>query len=304
MTSALIAALAPPQMCRLVGVIAEEVTEFGLVLKEAPRSLARLSNEHPDGWGIAAHGSLDSMPPSRSEGTRFEGGWRIQKGTERAADCARFQSIASRSAGTILIAHVRQKTVGPTSVANTHPFMQSGWVFAHNGTIQDQDFVRSGASAGRLAEVRGETDSETLFAYLLSLLDKAGLTKMRELFGEDGRRAREEATRILATATEELRERKVGAFNFLLSDGESCFVHRFGRTLFMLDRTPPSTRNLDEIPNSRERPWVERRRAVLIASERLTDEAWVELPEGAFLRVDREPRPAIAWPHATARAAS
>lgn len=295
-------------MCRLVGVIAEEITEFGLVLKEAPRSLARLSNEHPDGWGIAAHGNLDFMPPSHSEGTRVEAGWSIQKGTERAASCARFQSVASRSAGTTLIAHVRQKTVGPTSIDNTHPFMQSGWVFAHNGTIKDQDFVRAGASTTRLAELRGETDSEVLFAHLLTKLDAAGLTTMRHEMGSAHAQARNTATRVLAEATTELRERNVGAFNFLLSDGDSCFIHRFGRTLFLLDRSRdvPSTQSLDEAPSSarQERAWVERRRAVLVASERLTDEAWVELPEGAFLRVDREPRPAIAWPEASARAAS
>jgi predicted glutamine amidotransferase len=294
-------------MCRLAGVIAEEVTEFGLVLKEAPRSLARLSSEHPDGWGIAAHGSIDSMPPSRSEGTRYEGGWRIQKGTERAADCHRFQSIASQSTGTILIAHVRQKTVGPTSIANTHPFMQSGWVFAHNGTIQDQAFVRESTSEARLAEVRGETDSEMLFAYFLTRLDEIGLSSISGLYGEAARVARDKATRTLADATEELRNRKVGAFNFLMSDGESCFIHRFGRSLFLLDRTPRKSRvpRSDELPTSaRQVTWVERRRAVLVASEQLTDEPWVELPEGTFLRVDRDPTPTIAWPEAFARLSS
>lgn len=293
-------------MCRLVGVVASDILEFGLVLKEAPRSLARLSAEHPDGWGIAAHGGHDSIPPSHSEGSRYEGGWRIQKGTERAADCRRFQSIASRSAGTILIAHIRQKTVGPTSIANTHPFMQSGWVFAHNGTIQDQPFVRGGASAERLAEVRGETDSELLFAFLLTRLDAAGLTSMRCLIGHASIAAREEATRVLASATEELRSRKVGAFNFLLSDGSSCFVHRFGRTLFLLERTPhePLEQPDAEPMSGRLAKWTKRRHAVLVASERLTDEPWRELPDGTLLRVDREPTPTIAWPRAPALAAS
>ncbi|QUS47087.1 hypothetical protein [Salmonella enterica] len=42
-----------PIMCRLLGIVASELTEFGLVLTEAPRCLATLSREHPDGWGIA-----------------------------------------------------------------------------------------------------------------------------------------------------------------------------------------------------------------------------------------------------------
>jgi glutamine amidotransferase len=292
-------------MCRLVGVVASEVTEFGLVLKEAPRSLARLSAEHPDGWGIAAHGG-DDAPPSRSEGTRCEGGWRIQKGTERASHCRRFLSIASRSSGTILIAHVRQKTVGPTSIDNTHPFMQSGWVFAHNGTVHDQAFLRAGTSAARLADVRGQTDSEVLFAYLLTRLDAAGLTSISSPERRDSIEDREEATRVLADATAELRARQVGAFNFLLSDGASCFVHRFGRPLFLLERTrgePPSSGDVDVPDSARVPKWRPRRPAVLVASEQLTDEPWREVPEGTFFRVDREPAPKIAWPGAPTRAA-
>jgi predicted glutamine amidotransferase len=291
-------------MCRFVAVITEEITSYGLVLKEAPRSLARLSTEHPDGWGIAAHGGNDTSPLSCSEGTRHEPSWRLQKGTERAASCRRFQSIASRSAGTILIAHVRQKTVGATSIANTHPFMQSGWVFAHNGTIKDQTFVRARTSAARLAEVRGETDSELLFAYLLTRLDELGLVSMSSMNSEANRNARDEATRVLAAATKELRSRNVGAFNFLLADGASCFVHRFGRTLFLLERAPDEARERHAPNSTRTTNWKQRGNAVLVASERLTDEPWRELPEGTFLRVDRERAPSITWSDAPARAAA
>src|SRR6476469_9267208 len=65
-------------MCRLVGIVASDVTEFGLVLKEAPRSLARLSREHPDGWGIAAHGGPGTIPPP-SEDAAHHGVWRVYK---------------------------------------------------------------------------------------------------------------------------------------------------------------------------------------------------------------------------------
>jgi glutamine amidotransferase len=289
-------------MCRLVGIVASEVTEFGLVLREAPRSLARLSNEHPDGWGVAAHGGPYSIPPPPSEESRHEGGWRIHKGTERASTCSRFQALASRSAGTVLIAHIRQKTVGVTKLENTHPFLRGKWVFAHNGTIQDQPSVRAGISPARLAEIRGETDSEALFAYLLTRLDAAGLGQVPENAG-----AREAATNVLAAATEELRARKVGAFNFLLSNGSSCFVHRFGRSLFLLERTPdpaPSSGTTLGAGAERTETWRPRRRAVLVASERLTDEPWRELPEGTLLRVDRDPAPTIAWTNSVERVAS
>lgn len=278
-------------MCRLVGVIASDVTEFGLVLREAPRSLARLSREHPDGWGVAAYGGPGSIPPP-SERSPHSAGWLIHKGTAPAGECDRFQQIASRSAGTILIAHVRQKTVGPTKVENTHPFNQGNWVFAHNGTLKDHSSLRAGTSERRLAEIRGETDSEALFAYLLTRLDAAGLTRI----GGDPQ-ARDEATRVISVATAELRARQAGAFNFLLSDGGSCFVHRFGRSLFLLERTPhdPPRERRDESGPAIVTPWRMRRHAVFVASERLTDEPWQEVPESTLLRIDRTPTPTIVW---------
>lgn len=283
-------------MCRLVAVVASEITEFGLVLKEAPRSLARLSREHPDGWGVAAHGGRESLaPPSLTaqgaEGSRTEHGWRLHKGTERASECSRFQAIAAYSAGTMLVAHIRQKTVGPTSLENTHPFLRDGWVFAHNGTIKDQDYVRERVSDRRRAEVQGETDSEMLFAHLLTKLDEAGCTNLRAMGTEEQRAA---ATKVIADVTTSLRERNVGAFNFLLSNGALCFVHRFGRTLWLLERRPDPESGRDESTRSL-RSWVQRRHAVLVASERLTDEPWVEVPEGALLRIDREPSPQVAY---------
>jgi predicted glutamine amidotransferase len=267
-------------MCRLVGIIASENTAFGLCLKEAPRSLARLSREHPDGWGIAIF-------------ERTRASWLVHKGTERAYEDTRFHEIAAGTEGHMLVAHIRQKTVGPTRLENTHPFQRDGWLFAHNGTVKAVDVVRAGTSKARLAEIEGDTDSELLFAHYLTRLDEAGLTKL----GDESSRAA--ATRIVDDTSRRLRDQNVGAFNFLLSDGATCFAHRFGRTLFMLERKPhnPAESGIS-LKN-----WTRRRHAVLIASERLTDEPWQELSEGTLLRIDRDPIPTIAASAAPVRAA-
>jgi predicted glutamine amidotransferase len=264
-------------MCRLVGIVASETTEFGLCLKEAPRSLATLSREHPDGWGIAIYEHDRST-------------WRVHKGIERAYEDRRFLEIAARSAGHVLVAHVRQKTVGSTRIENTHPFERDGWIFAHNGTITDVGTLRADTSRARLAEVTGDTDSELLFAHLLTRLDEAGLTRLED---ED---AREEATTLLDDVTRRLREAQIGAFNFLLSDGRTCFAHRLGRSLYLLERTPSDpVRETRDVTSSATlvTKWTHHRHAVLVASERLTDEPWQELPEGTFLRMDRDPVPAV-----------
>jgi predicted glutamine amidotransferase len=267
------------KMCRLVGIVTSEPTEFRLALREAPRSLSKLSREHPDGWGVAIHDAAKA-------GAR----WRLHRGTERADADASFHEVAAQSRGHVLVAHVRQKTVGPTRLENTHPFERDGWVFAHNGTVHATDYLRKHASASRLDEVTGDTDSELLFAFVLTRLDERGLTRLAD---EDGRRA---ATLLLLETARELRARQVGAFNFLLSDGATSFAHRFGRSLFVLERGPG-----DPVRASREvspgaeilTKWTARRRAVFIASERLTDEPWREVPDCTLLRIDREPEPAI-----------
>jgi glutamine amidotransferase len=247
-------------MCRLLGIVASEPTEFRIVLREAPRSIATLSEEHCDGWGLAIHDARSRQ-------------WNVHKGIERAHKDARFHEIAVGSRGELLVAHVRKKTVGSISLPNTHPFRRGGWIFAHNGTVKDQAHLRANASAARLSEVEGETDSELLFAFLLTRLD--GDPDM------DG---------ALLDAVRELRARpNFGAFNFLLSDGSVTYAHRFGRTLFLLERGPRDAVRIERPSQTGtvvHTPWSQRRHAVFVASERMTDEPWQEVSEALLLRVD------------------
>ena len=270
-------------MCRLLGIVASEPAEFGLVLTEAPRCLATLSREHRDGWGIAIH-------DADAKRTLGEDPWRLHRGTAPAVDDHRFHALAAQSRGHMLVAHVRQKTVGPTRLENTHPFVREGWVFAHNGTIQNQDAVRAGCSGRRLREITGDTDSELFFAYVLTRLDERGLARL----GDE--RSREAAHDVVGELTSDLRSQRVGAFNFLLSDGQTTFAHRFGRSLFVLQRGPTDpVSERHEIGNRTAiaTKWTPRREAVFIASERITDEPWREVADGTLLRIERTPTPRI-----------
>ena len=259
-------------MCRLLGIASSEPTDFKIVLNEAPRSLATLSREHRDGWGIA---TFDANQ-----------GWRIDKGVACAGDDERFHRLAVGSRGSVLVSHVRQKTVGETSLVNTHPFHRGRWVFAHNGTVKDVAWLRAHTSAHRETEVQGETDSERLFAWLLTRLDEAGVTH------DPASRATDHA---VGTAARSARERPAfGAFNFLLSDGETLYAHRFGRTMHLLERGPHDPVRAHRRSHDGtvvETPWSERRSAVFIASEKITDEPWQHVEEGMLLRVDRRPLP-------------
>ncbi len=273
-------------MCRFLAIVASELTEFGLVLTDAPRCLATLSREHPDGWGMAIHGTTtDAAAPSSP--------WRLHKGTVPAELDVRFHALAASCRGDLLVAHIRQKTVGPTRLENTHPFARDGWVFAHNGTVGKQDFLRAGCSSKRLHEVTGDTDSELFFAYLLTRLDERGLLAAS---GVEANVRSADVNALLLDVTAELRAARIGALNFLLSDGRTTHAHRFGRSLFVLERGPddPIRERRSVGPGAAiTTRWTPRRQAVFVASERITDEPWREVPDETLLCIERLPLPRI-----------
>ncbi len=250
-------------MCRLLGIVTASPYEFGLVLREAPRSLAILSREHRDGWGVATH-------PGGGDG---DGGWVVHRSVETADDDPAFAEQARRARGRVLVAHVRQKTVGPLSLANTHPFRRGAWVFAHNGTVADVGWLARNAAPSRLAEREGVTDSELFFAYLLTRLDEGGSGAIDQVID-----------RAVRTATGRA---GFGSLDFVLSNGSCLWVGRFGRPLHLLERTPgaPAPRDDDGVVP------VGRRHCIAVASEQLTDEAWTAVPQGVLLRLDVTPFP-------------
>lgn len=241
-------------MCRLLGIAALSLYDYRLMLCRAPRSLAVLSREHRDGWGLALH---DGEP-----GTE----WLLRKSTKTAEEDPLFPLLAQREHGRVLIAHVRQKTVGALAPENTHPFQRGRWVFAHNGTLRNVAAVRARTSPERLAELGGDTDSELFFAYLLTRLDEAGVTFERPSAAAD--RAVRDAVHAAAALDD------FGTLDALLSNGESLWAMRFGRPLYLLERRASSAR-----------------RCVLVASEPLTDEPWSPLEHGTLLRLDPLPEP-------------
>lgn len=220
-------------MCRMFGLLATRPVSARPLLREAPRSLWTLSGEHQDGWGVAL-----GQP----------GGWVVHRDTACAQRSPRFDAVADSARARVMVAHVRQKTVGDTALTNTHPFRRGPLVFAHNGTVTTPAALASETSAARQAEVAGETDSERLFAFIATQIDRAG----------DIERGVVAAVRGLHAAV------GLGSLSFLLSCGRRIYAHRLGRALHVLFRhggdalRPPSA---------------------VVASEPLTDEAWGELPD-------------------------
>jgi glutamine amidotransferase len=221
---------------------------FTHCLRSAPQSLAALSLEHRDGWGAAVGSDV--------------GAWRIEKRAACAGDDALFASIAEETEGIALVAHVRARTVGAISQANTHPFRRGRWVFAHNGTIEDVGFLAAHTSPLRGREREGETDSEQLLAFLLSRLDEHGLSDAAATANTDD---------VIGAAVDDAIRHGIGSLNFVLSDGATLYANRAGRSLHVLERAAAHGR-----PG-----------AFLVASEAITTEQWLAVDDATLVRCRR-----------------
>lgn len=170
----------------------------------------------------------------------------------------------------VFLGHVRLKSVGPQDGTNTHPFKAPFdgrlLAFAHNGTVGQ-------VKARTLQRLRpeGTTDSEHAFLWLLEQLA--------------GAREAEFASRLKQRADE---IRKIGRFNFLMSDGKTVWAYA-DSSLYFVERRPPYGGELVQLQENgyaislRE---VKRpdERAVLLATQPLTDEAgWHKLNAGDLL---------------------
>jgi predicted glutamine amidotransferase len=141
-------------MCRLFGMhtgaIAVPATFW---LLDAPDSLSDQSRRNPDGAGIGTFG------PNRVP--------IISKQPMAAWDDAEFARAAHVLRGTTFVAHVRYASTGGLLDVNTHPFLQQGRLFAHNGVLfglTDLDTRLNELGARDL--VHGQTDSERMFALI------------------------------------------------------------------------------------------------------------------------------------------
>jgi predicted glutamine amidotransferase len=149
-------------MCRLFGLHAgRERVRATFWLLDAPDSLSAQSRREPDGAGI---GTFDA--DGRAHVARQPlAAWQDHAFAREARD------LKSRT----FLAHVRYASSGARTLLNTHPFEQDGRLFAHNGVLGGLDLLERHLAARGVADlVRGQTDSERLFALVTAECRKAG----------------------------------------------------------------------------------------------------------------------------------
>lgn len=259
-------------MCRLYGFIASEETGLECSLVEAQNALIVQSDRdlrgirNPDGWGLAA---WDNDRPG------------IVKSTFPAFADREFGEIASSVFSKAAIAHIRAATVGEVAFENTHPFQYGPWVFAHNGTLASFEHLRTHLDLGVFGPPSGTTDSETIFLWLLNRMARHGLNPLRP--AEDLLALVE----LLHDAVSDLIQISIRAgveqqptLNFMIGDGSHLAASRWGNSLHWTYRvgvTDCEVCGVSHCPTA-----DETYRSVVVASEPITNEEWIEIPEGTI----------------------
>ena len=255
-------------MCRLFGLHAGTTTvaaTFWLI--DAPDSLSAQSHHNPDGAGVGAFGA---------DGTAT-----VSKQPIAAWQDTQFASAAHDLRGTTFVAHVRYASTGDHTLPNTHPFLQDGRLFAHNGVVQGlPELDRRLADLGVAALVGGETDSERILALITAET------------GRHGGDVTEGVTAAIGWIGERL---PLYAVNLVLTTATDLWALRYPATheLYVLPRPAGGTAADHghglEAATSRihaRSPHLARRPSVIIASEQMDDDSgWRLLRPGELLHV-------------------
>lgn len=241
-------------MCRLFGQHAHAGFDVTEPLCTASNALRFQSHKHPHGWGI---------------GWYVNGAPHVRRGILPAHADETFVAAGREIRSNVVLAHVREASVGPVLHENTHPFVHDRWLFAHNGTVarfRDDPDVRAAIAAeidpDLRGAIRGDTDSERCFYLFLTRLRArvplAGATVA------EVRRALAETTAAVCRIADARPAPKPTSLTLLVSDGSILAACRRGRPLHLATDTAP-------------------RHAFVLASERIGAGEWQEVPEGGFV---------------------
>jgi glutamine amidotransferase len=207
----------------------------------------------------------------------------VYKRPVAAYEDTEFARRARELRSTTFIAHIRYASTGGLDMRNTHPFLQDGRLFAHNGVIED--LHRLEAELGEARElVNGDTDSERFFALITKYTRQ----------GDDVTTAISRAVRWVAANL------PVYAVNVVATTPTDLWALRYPETheLFVLERSaggPYGNRHLEHASASgtvRVRSAdLSATPAVVVATERMDeDPGWRPLRPGELLHVGPELR--------------
>jgi predicted glutamine amidotransferase len=253
-------------MCRLFGMSSgRDRVRATFWLLEAPDSLAQQSRRNPDGTGL---GFFDEEHEPV-----------VLKQPIAAYEDEQFAQAAREVSSNTFVAHVRYASGTPLTLRNTHPFVQSGRLFGHNGVIGDVPGLERELGDG-MSLVGGETDSERYFALITREISRTG-----------------DVARGIVSATTWIAEHlPVFALNCVLITASELWALRYPdvHELHVLERAAGGLSGHRHLEHASARGSVRVRSgdlsrlpAVVVASEPMDEDAgWRPLQSGELLHVD------------------
>lgn len=209
-------------MCRFLAYIGKDILLNELVIKPknslVKQSVKAREAEEPlngDGFGIGWYDH--KIDPTPALFTSIRPAWNDRN----------LIYLANKIHSNCIFAHVRAATEGGVSETNCHPFHYKNFLFMHNGNIGGfnviKRYLRRDLSDNIYDWVKGQTDSEHLFAIFLDLFEK----KKAKHTAEDMAFILEEAIRLIEKVKLKFGVTEPSYINATVSEGKQLVAIRW-----------------------------------------------------------------------------
>jgi len=201
------------------------------------------------------------------------------------------RNLAPKIRTECFIAHVRAASVGEVSESNCHPFQYKNLLMMHNGGVENFSLIKRQIREPLSDEfynwIKGQTDSEHIFALLLHYLFK----ETSEVTPESVIHAFERTFEHLNRLMKQFGIHEAAYLNMVVTNGLFVVGTRYvsdpkenALTLYHSEATHYAVENgVSQMTDS-----ADGARAVLVVSEKLSDEKdWTLVPSNHFVIVDQ-----------------
>ena len=272
-------------MCRMVAYLGQDVLLSDVIVKPknsiVMQSLHARESDVPtngDGFGLGWYTPDISNKPALFTST-FPA-WNDQN----------LLNLSSKIMSPAFFTHVRAASIGDVSHYNCHPFVYKQWLFMHNGGVHD--FINVKRHLRHLLDddiyhwIKGETDSEHVFALWLQCMRKKNFSKLTSLAN-----GLLESIETVENLIHKYSKLGVSRYNICITDGKRLVACRFCSN----PKIKPETLHY----SIGERYIAQENRyhmlppghvpgCILVTSEKLTDYdmEWHDVPPNHLLMVD------------------